>query len=559
MLSIDDWVSPGFFGPLEQHASSTKAVANEVDYGVEMGYSSQPAVGGPQYRVYPVPVESPSHTSPSPPGDGRTLETNPADPTASPYGWHDTNGAAGAEYTYTRGNNVLAQEDQNGNNGNGYRPDGGSGLNFDFGLDLSQEPLNYEDAAITNLFFWNNIMHDVWYQYGFDEASGNFQANNYGNGGTAGDYVFADAQDGAALNNANFTSPTDGGNGIMQMYLWNVDPNNPLRDGDLDNNIIAHEYGHGISSRLTGGPGTNCLNNVEQMGEGWSDWFALMMTIEPGDQGTDLRGIGSYVFGQSPEGPGIRPYLYSTDMSINPHTYNSIMTEGPPHGTGSVWTAMIWDMSWALIERYGFDPDLYSGTGGNNIAMQLVIDGLKLQGCLPGFVSGRNGILLADQNNYGGANQCLIWEVFARRGLGNSASQGNTNDLFDGTEAFNLPSQCQLLNPDPVPTTQSICTGAAAAYTVNLGSGFTSPPVTMSASGHPAGTTATFSLNPVGSVPNTSLVTINYTAGATPGSYQITVTGDDGSRSENEYVYLDLYDIVPTAPTLLLPTGGDVG
>jgi hypothetical protein len=28
----------------------------------------------------------------------------------------------------------------------------------------------------------NNIMHDVWYQYGFDEASGNFQANNYGLG-----------------------------------------------------------------------------------------------------------------------------------------------------------------------------------------------------------------------------------------------------------------------------------------------------------------------------------------------------------------------------------------
>jgi len=44
----------------------------------------------------------------------------------------------------------------------------------------------------------------------------------------------------------------------------------PKIDGDLDNGIIAHEYGHGISIRLTGGPSdSDCLNNSEQMGEGW--------------------------------------------------------------------------------------------------------------------------------------------------------------------------------------------------------------------------------------------------------------------------------------------------
>jgi hypothetical protein len=53
----------------------------------------------------------------------------------------------------------------------------------------------------------------------------------------------------------------------------------PDRDSDLDNGVIAHEYGHGISNRLTGGPATVlCLNNAEQMGEGWSDWFALNLT-----------------------------------------------------------------------------------------------------------------------------------------------------------------------------------------------------------------------------------------------------------------------------------------
>src|SRR5690554_442522 len=85
------------------------------------------------------------------------------------------------------------------------------------------------------------------------------------------------------------------------------------------------------------------------------------------------------------------------------------------------------------------DPDVYNGTGGNNIAMHLVIQGLKLQGCNPGFVDGRDAILQADQLLYNGENTCLIWEVFANRGLGFSADQGSRNSRTDQTEAFDLP------------------------------------------------------------------------------------------------------------------------
>jgi extracellular elastinolytic metalloproteinase len=47
------------------------------------------------------------------------------------------------------------------------------------------------------------------------------------------------------------------------------------RDSDLDNGVIVHEYGHGISNRLTGGrTNVSCLGNQEQMGEvgatGWA-------------------------------------------------------------------------------------------------------------------------------------------------------------------------------------------------------------------------------------------------------------------------------------------------
>ena len=211
------------------------------------------------------------------------------------------------------------------------------------------------------------------------------------------------------------------------------------RDSDLDNGIIVHEYGHGISNRLTGGPSTaSCLGNQEQMGEGWSDFFALLLT----DENTENRGIGTYAVFQPTTGQGIRPYPYSRDFGVNPSTYDFVKTAVVPHGVGSVWTTMLWDMTRNLVDRYGFDADIYEGTGGNNTALQLVTEGLKLQACRPGFVDGRDAIMLADALINADANQCLIWDSFAQRGLGLSADQGSSSSVADGTEAFDLPIYC---------------------------------------------------------------------------------------------------------------------
>ncbi len=385
------------------------------------------------YNVLNWPTESPSHGA-------RTLQNAPwtAGGIASPYGWHDTNGAAGPEYTITRGNNVRACEDADANNTPGYSPDSPT-LDFDYPIDFAQAPATYQDAAITNLFYWNNIIHDVWYQYGFDEAGGNFQSNNYGRGGAGNDFVNADAQDGSGTNNANFGTPPDGSSPRMQMFRWTY--TTPNRDSDLDNGIIAHEYGHGISNRLVGGPSnTSCLGNAEQMGEGWSDFFGLVMTMKTGDQGIDPRGVGTYVLGEPVSGGGIRPAPYTTDFGENSFTYaNTNSGVSQPHGIGFVWCTMLWEMTWELIDVYGFDPDIYNGTGGNNLAMQLVIDGLKLTPCNPGFVDGRDAILAADLANNGGVNHPYIWAAFARRGLGVSASQGSSSSRSDQTEAFNTP------------------------------------------------------------------------------------------------------------------------
>lgn len=408
------------------------------------------------YNVYPLPVESPNHGS-------RVIVVNPANNIASPYGWHDTNGQAGAEYTITRGNNVYAQDDQNGNDGFGSSADGGANLDFDFPINFSQAPSNYLDAALTNLFFWNNIIHDIFYQYGFDETSGNFQENNYGKGGTGGDFVIADGQDGTQFNNAFFFTPAEGSSPRMQMFLWNGP--NPDKDGDLDNGIIAHEYGHGISNRLTGGPSnTGCLGNDEQAGEGWSDFFALVLTHKSGDTRNTSRGIGTFALNQPITGTGIRTFPYTTDMSVNSHTYDDIKSLGVPHGVGSVMCATLWDLYWDLTDLYGYDPDVYNGTGGNNIAIQLVISGLKIQPCNPGFMDVRDAILLADEMIYNGANQCLIWAAFARRGMGLSANQGSSTNKNDGTEAFDVPAVNGL---ESVPNKTQAMLGEVVDFTIS--------------------------------------------------------------------------------------------
>ncbi len=584
LLETNDWVvSCNFEG---QHSHSNTGSVLFANNKVEN--STRTLGDGSSYRVFPLPLIGPND------GDDQIVN-DPSDATASPFGWHDWDGVAGPDFTETKGNNVLANEDQDGNNGPGATAEGGPTLTFDFPFNLPESPVNFQDGAITNLFYMNNMIHDILYYYGFDEESGNFQKNNYGNPGIGNDFVVADAQDGSGLNNANFSTPPDGGAPRMQMYLWSAPgnvlgtfltvnngplageyygidsnfappvPNTPItadlvvmeddnagpstdpydgcdnitnapdlngkivvvrrgecsynvkvaaaqdagalavivvndvtadplamggngssitipaimiyktdgealiasllngdtinatllddgsgndpfqRDGDLDNVIIAHEYGHGISNRLTGGPAAaNCLQNQEQMGEGWSDYFGLMLTMKPGDARDDYRGIGTYAVGEGTGGRGLRTKYYNTDFDVNNFTYNSIKTQVAPHGVGSVWTTMLWDLTWDLIDQYGFDPDIKNGTGGNNIALQLVMDGMKLQPCSPGFVDGRDAILEADQLTNGGANRCLIWRAFALRGLGESADQGSSNSKFDGTEAFDVPAGCEL-------------------------------------------------------------------------------------------------------------------
>jgi hypothetical protein len=131
-------------------------------------------------------------------------------------------------------------------------------------------------------------------------------------------------------------------------------------------------------------------------------------------------------------------------MTVNPHTYSNVSralsgTRVSPHFVGEIWCSTLWDLHWNMVEKYGFSENLSTGDGGNNRCIRLVVDGMKLQRCNPGFVDARDAILKADSLRYGGANSKLIWETFARRGLGVNADQGDADDVQDGSEDFELP------------------------------------------------------------------------------------------------------------------------
>ncbi len=434
------------------------------------------------YRGVAQPAESPQD-------GGFAVLSNPANATASPFGWHDTNGVAGAEFTDTRGNNVDAHLDRDANNSadaNPPRPSGGAALDFSgysFNAAVGPNTLQNQNAAVTNLFYYNNLLHDLHYQYGFTESAGNFQVNNYGRGGAGNDAVQADAQDGSGTNNANFGTPSDGQAPRMQMYIW--DYASPARDSDLDNGVIIHEYGHGVSNRLTGGPAnSNALNSVQSggMGEGWGDWWALMFTQRATDTINAGYGIGTYVRGQPQSGVGIRRFPYSFNMAVDPLTWDAYGTSGTTsygvtrqtevHRTGELWATSLWDMSWLLTNKYGFDANLSTGWSpnpgpahaGNKLALRLVMEGLKLQPANPSFTQARDAILAADIALNGGNDLYEIWSAFARRGLGQGSSTPNSDSEATPTLSTTLP----MLVVNVGPATGAVVSSHPASYTLTV-------------------------------------------------------------------------------------------
>ena len=288
------------------------------------------------------------------------------------------------------------------------------------GTDLTTD----RDAVVTQAFYYTNRMHDHLYGLGFDEASGNFQEDNLGNGGAGSDrvqvYVDYDAN-GSSACNANFGTPADGQNPSMRLFVGRTSCDNHNMHRAMNGDTVAHEYSHGLSNRLVGGGEMGEGEQTGALGEGWSDAIATSMWNDP-------------VYGEFNNGraaTGIRRVAYN-----NSHlTYADLCDDGTcsVHADGEIWATAMWDMRTALVGAYGYAT-------GKQRHEQLMVDGMKLTPSTPDFLDARDGILAADRANHGGANQCLLWGVFARRGMGASATSPSQTQANPATD---YPASCR--------------------------------------------------------------------------------------------------------------------
>jgi len=437
-------------------------------------------VGGTQdvtMRVYTLDSPAPgSPGNPTPNGfqfpfaTRQLLTITPASVPESPQGWINDGD------NDTQGNNVDAHLDLDDNDQPDLpRPTGAPFRVFDFAQDNLLDPTAWREAAVTNLFYYCNVYHDRLFALGFDEAAGNFQAINFSGQGVATDRLFADAQDGGGTNNANFGVGPDGANPRMQMYVF--DGPTPDRDGSLDADIIYHEYSHGLSFRLH----NLALGGTQAggMGEGWGDFFGVCLNAEPADDPDGVYVTGGYTTYELAPGYvdnyyfGIRRFPYCTDVNKNPQTYGDAdpsQQSYPPgvprspiigntanevHNVGEIWCNTLIEVRSHLWAVNGF--------AANELTMQLVVDGMKLDPANPDFLEARDAILQADLVNNGGANEVPLWEAFSKRGCGYSATSpgGSTSGIVEG---FDLPVEFEY--PNGVP--ERLDPGQTRTFQVNV-------------------------------------------------------------------------------------------
>ncbi len=529
--------------------------------------------------------------------------------------------------TETLGNNVDAYADVN--NPDGFTP----GLDFraditapdtfdrvlDTAIDANAN-VNQQKASVTQLFYNVNFWHDWYYAAGFDEAAGNAQAVNYGRGGVQGDAIRGEAQDASGKNNANMSTPADGGRPRMQMYNWDfgtasittttpapatfttvgtpsgwsglnytvpdttpivravpadgcapltgtytgtivlidrgtcgfsvkggtaqaagaagviianvANSGNPtiapgmalttgqtpptipalslnladgnalraavatgpvtggmarstsLRDGDVDNQVMAHEWGHYISNRLVFNANGLGSNMARGLGEGWADTHAMLMTVRPEDtlEPTNATWNGVYALtgyagaSSSRGNPyyfGIRRYPYSTDLAKNPMTFKHIgdgntLPVGPPvnansapnsevHNTGEVWATMLWECYAGLLrDTQGATPRLTFDQARDRWRDYLVA-AYKLTPANPTLLEARDALLAValatDATDY-----AIFTAAFARRGAGvfavgpDRASTTNTPVVEDYSVGAALVAATAVVTDDVSPT-----------------------------------------------------------------------------------------------------------
>ncbi|MGC3999209.1 MAG: myxosortase-dependent M36 family metallopeptidase [Anaeromyxobacter sp.] len=254
-----------------------------------------------------------------------------------------------------------------------------------------------------------------------------------------------------------------------------------MRDGTLDNLIVAHEWGHYISNRLVGNGAGLDTNQSGGLGEGWGDIHALLLAVREEDaevaanegfggvygmagfvmSGKDALGGGNqgYYF-------GIRRVPYSTDLHKNPLTFRHIADgeaipaelDGVPiplqlngvpnsevHNTGEVWATMLWECYAALLR----DTDRLSFAQAQGRFKDYLVAAYKLLPANPTLLDARDGMLAAALAN-DPADYELFWQAFAKRGAGKGAvgPDAYSEDNLPVAESFEAGPDLEIAHAD---------------------------------------------------------------------------------------------------------------
>ena len=470
VLLMDPAASEGVSQLIDAESGDLLVQTDLVDHAEDPTATAGADPENPEWATFPV----------SPPLDDSTKDTREewcwrrargcdetvANP-ASPMPW-DVDAVAGASTTTSRGNNARSTEKWNAqgdiSQGTVFATPAPDRV-YDYPwtnqwFEQACDPATFTspqrndiDAAITNLFVAHNRMHDWQYHLGFTEVNFNAQADNFGRGGREGDPEHGNAQAGgivggpptyASRDNANQFWTPDGIAATTNMFLWQAIPGafySPCVDGDYDMTVIGHEYTHLTSNRMTGGPDDRLRDHqAGAMGESWSDLAATehlheLGLVPLGDENS--WAVGPYVTGD-PE-RGIRNY----GMNHSPLNYSDVgydLTGPQVHADGEIWSATNYAIRQAMIGRYGDGNRPLqercargerpaTACPGNYRWIQLMFDAWLLMPNRASMVDARDAMLAADVMRFGGSNQNLLWNVFARFGLGEGASSAGGADF----------------------------------------------------------------------------------------------------------------------------------
>ena len=290
---------------------------------------------------------------------------------------------------------------------------------------------------VLNIFYFNCFMHDFFYLLGFRERDGNFQRANFGRGGVEADRVDARAHSGAVFGTANMSRSIEGENPVMNMGLVTSTDRHTAFDGT----VVYHEFTHGVTGRLVGGPQDDrALDELQSggMGEGWGDYIACSVL------GTTT--VGSWVVSNA---AGIRDFAFDENFpdnfgDVGQGRYNEV------HNIGEIWCATLMDLNRRI---------------GRNLALQLMVDSLKLMPANPSFLDARDATLAAlDNRREAGlmtAGEHAVahngtWAVFAAKGMGPAAESIGATIFgieadFDTPEPLPVPGEDEEPAPDPDP------------------------------------------------------------------------------------------------------------